>query len=215
MSVDSKNTNMNDSHDSDKISPLPPNSHSLKKQSKSILLDNYNKNIQIEFDDSDDDSDMVIEIEKPLGRIDVTQEEEAKYKTIINSLQQDKSDTLSHSQLVKELWDKTEQQTKIEREKLEKIHKEKMARRALQKEKEQSELLNEQEKEKVLKELDEEDLEVVDKNLLKELNDKKGKREFKRLKKLTVNIYYFIYIIYIIIKIINNKLYFYSFICFI
>jgi len=40
-------------------------------------------------------------------------------------------------------------------------------------------------KKNVLKELDEEDLEIVDKNLLKELNDKKGKREFKRLKKLT------------------------------
>jgi len=182
MKIDSKDINMNDNNDDNKTSTLPSNSHALKEQSKSILL---NKNIQIEFDDSDDDNDMIIEIEKPLNHFDVIQEEEAKYKTIINSLQQDKNDTLSHSQLVKQLWNKTEQQTKIEREKLERIHKEKMARRALQKEKEQSELLNEQEKEKVLKELDEEDLEVVDKNLLKELNDKKGKRELKRLKKLT------------------------------
>jgi len=189
MKVDSKDINMDDNDNN--IKPVESSSNILKEQPKTIHLNNYNKNIHIEFDDSDDDDDdMVIEIEKPLKsltRNNISQEEEEKYKTIINSLQQDKNDTLSHSQLVKQLWNKTEQQTRIEREKIERIHKEKMAIRALEKEKEQSELLNEQEKEKVLKELDEEDLEVVDKDLLKELNDNKGKKELKRLKKLTVN----------------------------
>lgn len=144
-------------------------------------IENYKKSIQIEFDDSDNDNDMIIEIEEPKKEM----EDEAKYKTIINLNHQDKNDVLSHSQLIKQLWDKAEQQTKLERKKLEKIHKEKMIKKALQKEKEQAEILNEQEKKKVLKELDEEDLEVIDKNLLKELNDKKEKKELKRLKKLT------------------------------
>jgi len=146
-----------------------------------ISLSSNIKNIQIEFDDSDNDDDIIIEIEKPMEK------DEAKYKAIINLNQQDKSDTLSHSQLIKQLWNKTEQQTKLERKKIEKIHKEKLEKKILQKEQEQADILDVKEKKKVLKELDEEDLEVIDKDLLKELNDKKEKKVLKRLKKLTSN----------------------------
>ncbi|OUM59183.1 hypothetical protein PIROE2DRAFT_15350, partial [Piromyces sp. E2] len=184
MNID-LNSNDNNIENNENGKELSSNNRIFKKD-QSLLLNNYNKNIQIEFDDSDDDDDMVIEIEKPLNNITTkSPENEAQYKTIINSLQQDKNDTLSHSQLIKQLWNQTEQQSKVEREKLEKIHKAKLEKKALQKEKEQAEMLDEQEKKNVLKELDEEDLEVVDKNLLKQLNDKKGKKELKRLKKLT------------------------------
>ncbi|ORX60181.1 hypothetical protein BCR36DRAFT_52802 [Piromyces finnis] len=188
------NTNMNNMNNSEYMNIDSNNENNEKyndflsnnivfQKNKSLQRSNHN-NIQISFDDSDEE-EMDIEIEKPSNYSEnKSQENEAKYKTIINSLQ-DNNDTLTHSQMIKQLWNKTEQHTKIEREKLEKIHKNKIIKKELEKEKEQEELLNKQEKTNILKELDDEDLEVIDKNLLKKLNENKGKKELKRLKKLT------------------------------